>query len=205
MPAYAEFAYRVEFFGDEVERITEIDPLTGELVARLDEIEIFPAKHFITPQDKLTEAIGVMEDELESQLKLFKDQGKLLEAQRLEQRTRYDMEMLREVGYCSGIENYSRALALRPPGSRPFTLLDYFPPDWLLIVDESHMTLPQVHGMFNGDRARKTVLVDYGFRLPSRAGQPAAPVRGVGGFAEPGDLHQRHAGRLRVEPLQPGR
>ena len=166
MPAYAEFAYRVEFFGDEVERITEIDPLTGELVARLDEIEIFPAKHFITPQEKLTEAIGIMEEELESQLKLFRDQGKLLEAQRLEQRTRYDMEMLREVGYCSGIENYSRVLALRPPGSRPFTLLDYFPPDWLLIVDESHMTLPQVHGMFNGDRARKTVLVDYGFRLP---------------------------------------
>ena len=205
MPAYAEFAYRVEFFGDEVERITEIDPLTGELVARLDEIEIFPAKHFITPQDKLTEAIGIMEEELESQLKLFRDQGKLLEAQRLEQRTRYDMEMLREVGYCSGIENYSRVLALRPPGSRPFTLLDYFPPDWLLIVDESHMTLPQVHGMFNGDRGAQNRAGRL--RLPPavRAGQPAAPVRGVGGFAEPGDLHQRHAGRLRAEPLIPGR
>jgi len=166
MPAYADFAYRVEFFGDEVERITEIDPLTGELVARLDEIEIFPAKHFITPQEKLTEALQIMEEELEDQLKLFREQGKLLEAQRLEQRTRYDMEMLREVGYCSGIENYSRVLALRPAGSRPFTLLDYFPPDWLLIVDESHMSIPQVHGMFNGDRARKQVLVDYGFRLP---------------------------------------
>ncbi len=166
MPAYAELAYRVEFFGDEVERITEIDPLTGEVLRKLDQIEIFPAKHFITPQDKLTEAIEIMEAELEGQLKRFRDEGKLLEAQRLEQRTRYDMEMLREVGYCSGIENYSRALALRPPGSRPFTLLDYFPADWLLIVDESHMTLPQVHGMFNGDRARKTVLVDYGFRLP---------------------------------------
>ncbi len=166
MPAYADMAYRVEFFGDEVDRITEIDPLTGEVVRKLDELEIFPAKHFITPQDKLTEALQIMEAELEAQLKKFRDEDKLLEAQRLEQRTRYDMEMLREVGYCSGIENYSRPLALRPPGSRPFTLLDYFPADWLLIVDESHMTIPQIHGMYNGDRARKEVLVDYGFRLP---------------------------------------
>ncbi len=166
MPAYAELAYRVEFFGDDVDRITEIDPLTGEVLRKLDEAEIYPAKHFVTPQAKLTEAIKIIEEELEGQLKVFRDAGKLLEAQRLEQRTRYDMEMLREVGYCSGIENYSRVLALRPPASRPFTLLDYFPTDWLLIVDESHMTLPQVHGMYNGDRARKTVLVDYGFRLP---------------------------------------
>jgi excinuclease ABC subunit B len=166
MPAYADLAYRVEFFGDEVDRITEIDPLTGEVVRKLDELEIFPAKHFITPQDKLTEALQIMEAELEAQLKKFREEDKLLEAQRLEQRTRYDMEMLREVGYCSGIENYSRPLALRPPGSRPFTLLDYFPADWLLIVDESHMTIPQIHGMYNGDRARKEVLVDYGFRLP---------------------------------------
>ncbi len=166
VPAYADLAYRVEFFGDEVERITEFDPVTGEMVARPDEIEIFPSKHFITPQDKLTEGLEIIAAELEGQLKLFRAQGKLLEAQRLEQRTRYDLEMLREVGYCSGIENYSRPLSLRPVGSRPWTLLDYFPPDWLLIVDESHMTLPQVHGMYNGDRARKTVLVDYGFRLP---------------------------------------
>jgi excinuclease ABC subunit B len=166
MPAYSDQAYRVEFFGDEVDRITEIDALTGEILNKLDEIEIFPAKHFITPQEKLTEALKIMDDELEGQLKKFRDEGKLLEAQRLEQRTRYDMEMLREVGYCSGIENYSRPLALRPAGSRPFTLLDYFPADWLMIVDESHMTIPQVHGMYNGDRARKTVLVDYGFRLP---------------------------------------
>lgn len=166
-PAYADLAYRIEFFGDDVDRITEIDPLTGEVVRRLDEIEIFPAKHFITPQDKLTEAIKLIEAELEEQLKLFREQGKLLEAQRLEQRTRYDLEMMREVGYCSGIENYSRPLALRQPGSRPWTLLDYFPADWLLIVDESHMTIPQIHGMYNGDRARKQVLVDYGFRLPS--------------------------------------
>jgi excinuclease ABC subunit B len=167
MPAYADLACRVEFFGDEIERITEIDPLTGEVLRRLDAIEIFPAKHFITPQDKLTEGLELIEAELEEQVKLFKAQGKLLEAQRIEQRTRYDLEMLREVGYCSGIENYSRPLALRPPGSRPWTLLDYFPPDWLLIVDESHMTIPQVHGMYNGDRSRKLVLVDYGFRLPS--------------------------------------
>jgi len=167
MPAYADLAYRVEFFGDDVERITEIDPLTGEVLRRMDEVEIYPARHFITPQAKLTEALGLIEEELEGQLKLFRDQGKLLEAQRLEQRTKYDIEMLREVGFCSGIENYSRPLALRPPGSRPWTLLDYFPADWLLIVDESHMTIPQVHGMYNGDRARKEVLVDYGFRLPS--------------------------------------
>jgi excinuclease ABC subunit B len=167
MPAYSDLAYRVEFFGDEVDRITEIDPLTGEMLRRMDEVEIFPAKHFITPQEKLTEAIEIIDKELEEQLKLFREQDKLLEAQRLEQRTRYDLEMLREVGYCSGIENYSRPLALRPPGSRPWTLLDYFPPDWLLIMDESHMTVPQVHGMYNGDRSRKEVLVDYGFRLPS--------------------------------------
>ncbi len=167
MPAYADLAYRIEFFGDEVDRLTEVDGLTGEVLRVLDSLEIFPAKHFITPQDKLNQAIVDIEAELEEQLKTFNEQGKLLEAQRLEQRTRYDMEMLREVGYCSGIENYSRPLSLRPAGSRPWTLLDYFPADWLMIMDESHMTLPQVRGMYNGDRARKDVLVGYGFRLPS--------------------------------------
>jgi excinuclease ABC subunit B len=167
MPAYADLAYRVEFFGDDVERITEIDPLTGEVLRRMSDLEIYPAKHFITPQEKLTEALELIEGEMQAQVKLFKEQGKLLEAQRIEQRTKYDIEMLREVGYCSGIENYSRPLSLRQPGSRPWTLLDYFPADWLLIMDESHMTVPQVHGMFNGDRARKEVLVDFGFRLPS--------------------------------------
>jgi excinuclease ABC subunit B len=167
MPAYADLAYRIEFFGDEVDRVTEVDGLTGEVLRVLDKVEIFPAKHFITPQDKLNQAIADIESELEEQLKIFNEQGKLLEAQRLEQRTRYDMEMLREVGYCSGIENYSRPLSLRPAGSRPWTLLDYFPADWLMIMDESHMTLPQVRGMYNGDRARKEVLVGYGFRLPS--------------------------------------
>jgi excinuclease ABC subunit B len=137
------------------------------VLRQLDDIEIFPAKHFITPQEKLVAAIGEIETELDEQLKIFREQDKLLESQRLEQRTRSGLEMLKEVGYCSGIENYSRPLSLRPAGSRPWTLLDYFPADWLLIVDESHMTIPQVRGMYNGDRARKEVLVNYGFRLPS--------------------------------------
>jgi len=166
-PAYSEFAFRVEFFGDEVERITEIDPLTGEVLAEHDQIEIYPAKHFITPQEKLEKALQDIEEELEQRLAELRAAGKLLEAQRLEQRTRYDIEMLREVGYCPGIENYSRHLDQRPPGSPPWTLLDYFPPDWLLFVDESHMTIPQVQGMYRGDRSRKEVLVEYGFRLPS--------------------------------------
>ena len=166
-PAYGEFCYRISFFGDEIERISEIDPLTGEVLADHQEIDIFPAKHFITPEDRLQEGLRLIEEELEQRLKELRAEGKLLEAQRLEQRTRYDLEMLREIGYCSGIENYSRPLSGRPPGSRPWTLLDYFPDDWLLFVDESHMTIPQVHGMYNGDRSRKQVLVDFGFRLPS--------------------------------------
>jgi excinuclease ABC subunit B len=166
-PAYSEFAYRIEFFGDEIERITEIDPLTGEVLAEHEQVDIFPAKHFITPADKLEKALQDIEAELEERLAELRAAGKLLEAQRLEQRTRYDLEMLREVGYCSGIENYSRHLAQRPPGSTPWTLLDYFPEDWLLFVDESHMTIPQVQGMYHGDRSRKEVLVEYGFRLPS--------------------------------------
>ncbi len=166
-PAYGEFCYRISFFGDEIERISEIDPLTGEVLADHQEVDIFPAKHFITPEDRLQEGLRLIEEELEQRLKELRAEGKLLEAQRLEQRTRYDLEMLREIGYCSGIENYSRPLSGRPPGSRPWTLLDYFPDDWLLFVDESHMTIPQVHGMYNGDRSRKQVLVDFGFRLPS--------------------------------------
>ncbi|RMF27737.1 MAG: excinuclease ABC subunit UvrB, partial [Chloroflexi bacterium] len=166
-PAYAKTAYRVEFWGDEVERISEVDPLTGEVLSRPEAIEIYPAKHFITPEEKLQRAIVAIEQELEERLAELKAQGKLLEAQRLEQRTRYDLEMLREMGYCTGIENYSRHLDGRPPGSPPWTLLDYFPDDFLLIVDESHMTIPQVRGMYHGDRSRKQVLVEYGFRLPS--------------------------------------
>jgi excinuclease ABC subunit B len=166
-PAEREFAYRISLWGDEVERITEIDPLTGEVIADHQQIDIYPAKHFITPRAMLDEAMEEIRQEMEEQVALFESQGKLLEAQRIKQRTNYDLEMLREVGTCSGIENYSRPLSRRPAGSTPWVLLDYFPADWLLIVDESHMTLPQVRGMYNGDQARKTVLVDYGFRLPS--------------------------------------
>jgi excinuclease ABC subunit B len=167
VPAYGEIAYRIGFWGDEIERITEIDPLTGEVLADLDEVQIFPAKHFITPEEKREQGLADIEAELERRLAELKAQGKLLEAQRLEQRTQYDIEMIREIGYCSGIENYSRHLEQRLPGAPPWTLMDYFPADYLLIVDESHMTIPQVRGMYRGDRSRKGVLVDYGFRLPS--------------------------------------
>ncbi len=166
-PAYAETAYRVAMFGDEIERITEFDPLTGQLLAEHPEVVIFPAKQFVTDEDKTRQALHDIEKELEEQIAYFKRQDKLVEAQRIEQRTRYDLEMIREVGYASGIENYSRHLDQRPAGSPPHTLLDYFPEDYLLVIDESHMTIPQVRGMYNGDRARKQVLVDYGFRLPS--------------------------------------
>ena len=165
-PAYGETAYRVELWGDEIERISEIDTLTGEVLAQPERVSIFPAKHFVTPADKLSAAIEEIEAELAERIAWFKQQEKWLEAQRIEQRTRYDLEMLREVGHCSGIENYSRPLSRRAPGSQPWTLLDYFPPDWLCILDESHITVPQIRGMYNGDRARKQVLVDYGFRLP---------------------------------------
>jgi len=166
-PAYRETALRVEFWGDTLERITEIEPLTGEILLEHDFVQIFPAKHFITNKERIEAALKTIEAELAEHLAILRQQDKLLEAQRLEQRTRYDMEMMREVGYCSGIENYSRHLSGRAPGQQPWTLLDYFPDGFLMIVDESHMTLPQVHGMYKGDRARKQVLIDYGFRLPS--------------------------------------
>jgi excinuclease ABC subunit B len=162
-----EHCIRVEFFGDEIDRIREVDALTGEIIAEREHVAIFPASHFVTREEKMRLAIENIEKELEERLRELREQGKLLEAQRLEQRTRYDLEMMREMGFCSGIENYSRHLALRPPGSTPYTLLDYFPDDFLIIVDESHVTLPQIRGMYNGDRARKQVLVDHGFRLPS--------------------------------------
>ena len=166
-PAYVDTTYRIGFWGDEIERITEIDSLTGEVLADLESLQIFPAKHFITPEEEREQALADTEVELETQLAELKAQGKLLEAQRLEQRTQYDIEMIREVGYCSGIENYSRHLQRRPAGSSPWTLLDYFPADYLLVMDESHMSVPQVRGMYHGDRSRKNVLVEYGFRLPS--------------------------------------
>jgi len=167
MPAYGETAYRIGFWGDEIERITEIDVLTGEVLKELSEVRIFPARHFITPEEKRAKALADIEAELEERLAELRRQGRLVEAQRLEQRTRYDIEMIREIGYCSGIENYSRHLQQRPPGSPPWTLLDYFPADYLLIIDESHMTIPQLRGMYHGDRSRKETLVEYGFRLPS--------------------------------------
>jgi excinuclease ABC subunit B len=166
-PAGEELAYRMEFFGDEVDRITQIDPLTGEILQNLDELKIFPSSHYVTPQDKLKVAMVKIEEELQDRLRLFRSQNKLLEAQRLEQRTRFDLEMLEETGFVKGIENYSRYLTNREVGEQPATLLDYFPDDYLLLIDESHMSIPQVRGMYNGDRARKEVLVEHGFRLPS--------------------------------------
>jgi len=167
VPAYSESAYRIAMFGDEIERLVEFDPLTGEVLDEYDEITIFPAKQFVTEEDNLRQALHNIEQELEERLAELKRSDRLLEAQRLEQRTRYDLEMIREIGYTSGIENYSRHLDQRPPGSPPWTLVDYFPDDYLLVIDESHMTIPQVRGMFGGDRSRKETLVEYGFRLPS--------------------------------------
>jgi excinuclease ABC subunit B len=166
-PSYEELALRVEFFGDEIERIMEIDPLTGELLQELETVDIYPAKHFVTSHQKLMLAIESIKQELTERLAKLKAEGKLLEAARLEARTNYDIEMLREAGYCHAVENYSRHLAQRPAGSPPSTLLDYFPDDFLLFIDESHMTIPQIRGMYHGDISRKQTLVDYGFRLPS--------------------------------------
>ena len=167
-PAYEkDLSYRITFFGDEVERILSIHPVTGEIIQELEHIEIYPAKHFITEEERLKQAIKDIEAELEDNLARMKNDGRLLEAQRLEQRTRFDLEMLREIGYCSGIENYSRHLDQRPEGSSPWTLMDFLPSEYLLILDESHMTVPQIRGMYNGDRSRKGTLVEYGFRLPS--------------------------------------
>ncbi|KSV18747.1 excinuclease ABC subunit B [Dehalococcoides mccartyi] len=166
-PAYEELALRVEFFGDEIERIVSLDPVSGELLADIDELNIYPAKHFVTSAEKMAEAIKGIQAELEDRLKELEAEGKMLEAARLKQRTNYDLEMMQQAGYCSGVENYSRHLAGRKAGSAPWTLLDYFPEDFLLIVDESHMSLPQIRGMYAGDAARKKTLVDYGFRLPS--------------------------------------
>ena len=167
IPAYDDHGLRISFFDEEVERITEFHPVTGELLGERDEAAIYPAKHYITQEDRLKESLIEIKAELEERLAWLRSKEKLLEAQRLEQRTRYDLEMLHEVGYCSGIENYSRHLDQRPQGSPPWTLIDYFPPDYLLIIDESHMTVPQINGMYGGDRSRKENLVEYGFRLPS--------------------------------------
>ena len=168
-PAYEDRLIRIELFGDEIEAIRFVDPLTGEILESLDQVSVYPAKHFVTPKERLDSAISAIRNELKEQLNKFAYEGKLLEAQRLEQRTKYDLEMLREVGYCNGVENYARHLAGREEGTPPECLIDYFPKDWLLVVDESHVTCPQLHAMYNGDQARKKVLIDHGFRLPSAA------------------------------------
>jgi len=168
-PAYEDRLIRIELFGDEIEAIRFVDPLTGEILESLDQVSVYPAKHFVTPKERLEAAISAIRNELKEQLDKFAYEGKLLEAQRLEQRTKYDLEMLREVGYCNGVENYARHLAGREEGTPPECLIDYFPKDWLLVVDESHVTCPQLHAMYNGDQARKKVLIDHGFRLPSAA------------------------------------
>ncbi|MCW3052111.1 MAG: Excinuclease subunit, partial [Chthonomonadales bacterium] len=168
-PADEEIIIRVEFFGDDVEKITLVDPLTGEIISARDQITVFPASHFIAGEERLKAAIGAIEAEMEERVAYFTARNELIEAQRIEQRTRFDIEMMKELGYCSGIENYSRFMDGRAPGTAPHTLIDYFPKDFLMIVDESHQTLPQVRGMYNGDRARKETLIQYGFRLPSAA------------------------------------
>lgn len=168
-PAYEDRIIRIEFFGDEVEAIRYVDPLTGEIMQSLEAVNLYPARHFVTPEDRLEEAIQAIAHELSEQKSFLESEGKLLEAQRIDQRTRYDLEMLAQVGYCNGVENYSRHLAGRQAGEPPECLIDYFPDDWLLIVDESHVTVPQLRGMYNGDQARKKVLIDHGFRLPSAA------------------------------------
>ncbi|KGG03224.1 Excinuclease ABC subunit B [Prochlorococcus marinus str. MIT 9321] len=168
-PAYEDRLIRIELFGEEVEAIRYVDPTTGEILESLEQVSVYPAKHFVTPKERLESAISAIRSELKTQLDKFTYEGKLLEAQRLEQRTKYDLEMLKEVGYCNGVENYARHLSGREEGSPPECLIDYFPDDWLLVVDESHVTCPQLHAMYNGDQSRKKVLIDHGFRLPSAA------------------------------------
>lgn len=205
-PAGGETAYRVEFFGDQVDRLTEINPLTGEVLTEPNEIRIFPGSHYVTPKDKLKVAIESIREEYNQRIEWFEKNNKLLEAQRLSQRTKFDLEMLEETGFVKGIENYSRYLTNREPGEQPATLLDYFPDDYLLMVDESHMSLPQVRGMYNGDRARKEVLVDHGFRLPSALDNRPLKFEEFEGHinqaiyvsATPGEYELEHSG----EPIQ---
>ncbi|HCH28889.1 MAG TPA: excinuclease ABC subunit B, partial [Ruminococcaceae bacterium] len=211
-PAYSyENAIRIEFFGDEIERICEINALTGELKEILSHAAIYPASHYIVTEEHLTEALEELRQEMEEQVKTFTEQGKLIEAQRIRQRTEYDIEMLREVGTCKGVENYSRVLSRRPKGSVPFTLLDYFPEDFVLFVDESHVTLPQVRGMFGGDRGRKENLVEYGFRLPSAFDNRPLNFnefykhinQAIFVSATPGDFEKEHATQIAEQIIRP--
>jgi len=210
-PANAETAYRVSFFGDEVEQITHFDPLSGEIFSKLDNLAIWPATEYVTSKPTIDRAVGEIREELEQQVKLFEAQGRMLEAHRIRQRTEYDLELLQELGFCSGIENYSRILEGRPPGSHPFTLLDYFPDDFVVFVDESHQTVPQIGGMYEGDRSRKQTLVDYGFRLPSALDN--RPLRFdeflekvpqmVFVSATPGPWELRHSTRVAEQLIRP--
>ena len=207
----SENSVRIEMFGDEIDRVREINSLTGEVLSELEHIAIYPASHFVAGEEKTKEAIKRIRAELEDRLKVFNMENKLLEAQRLEQRTNYDLEMMEEMGFCSGIENYSLHLTLREPGSTPYTLLDYFPKDWLLVVDESHVTLPQVRGMYNGDRARKQVLVDYGFRLPTALDNRPLNYQefenklnqAIFVSATPGDYELEHSSKITEQIIRP--
>src|SRR5690554_4465009 len=206
-----EHCIRVEFFGDEIDRIREVDALTGEIIGDRAHVAIFPASHFVTGDEKMKIAIANIEKELEERLAELRAENRLLEAQRLEQRTNYDLEMMREMGFCSGIENYSRHLTLREPGATPYTLLDYFPDDFLLVVDESHVTLPQIRGMYNGDRARKQVLVDHGFRLPSALDNRPLTFEEFEGLvsqavyvsATPGPYENQHSSQVVEQIIRP--
>ncbi|MDZ4245600.1 MAG: helicase-related protein, partial [Dehalococcoidia bacterium] len=211
LPAYEEAGVRLEMWGDEVERIVETDPLTGEVLNELEKIDIYPAKHFVTSHEKLVAAIEDIQAEVELRIKEFTDMGKPLEAARIEARTKYDIEMLRETGYCNGIENYSRHLTRRPPGSPPATLIEYFPSDYMLFIDESHMTLPQIRGMYNGDTSRKQTLVDFGFRLPSAMDnrplnfeefEKRAP-RVIYVSATPGPYEYKHSQQIAEQIIRP--
>ncbi|MHB1132321.1 MAG: excinuclease ABC subunit UvrB [Chloroflexota bacterium] len=211
LPAYEEIAVRVEFWGDEIERIVEVEPLTGEILSEMDSVTIFPAKHFVTTQERLVRAIVDIEAELAEVLPRMEREDRLLEAQRLRQRTRFDIEMMRETGFCNGVENYSRHLQQRPPGSQPWTLLDYFPDDFLMFIDESHISLPQVRGMFNGDRARKQILIDYGFRLPSALDNRPLTFQEFAGHlgqviyvsATPGPYEMEHSEQVVEQVIRP--
>ena len=209
--SHTDTAYRVEFFGDEIDRISEINVITGELISTLNHVAIFPASHYIVAKDKMSEAIEELREELDERVKFFTDNNKLIEAQRIAQRTNYDIEMLQEIGFCSGIENYSRVLARRPAGSTPYTLLDHFPDDFLLMVDESHVSLPQVRGMYAGDRARKTTLIDYGFRLPSALDNRPLQFdefydhinQAVFVSATPGEFEKEHSSQIVEQVIRP--
>lgn len=209
--SHTDTAYRIEFFGDEIDRISEINVITGELISTLNHVAIFPASHYIVAKDKMSQAIEELREELDERVKFFTDNNRLIEAQRIAQRTNYDIEMLQEIGFCSGIENYSRVLARRPAGSTPYTLLDHFPDDFLLMVDESHVSLPQVRGMYAGDRARKTTLIDYGFRLPSALDNRPLQFdefydhinQAVFVSATPGDFEKEHSAQIVEQVIRP--